>query len=159
MVGSTVGSGEDRASGPRRQPPGRVQDEHAVSGPRVVCLCGSMRFDDQMREIAVAESLDGTIVLLPLVNMRRPDPRWSNPDMAAVIKARLDSLHLAKIDAAHEVVVVAPGGYIGESTSREIAYAAAQGKPIRYAVGGFIESSREPARFARPTNAARPNDF
>jgi hypothetical protein len=113
-----------------------------AGGPRVVCVCGSMRFEAQMREVAVAESLDGAIVLLPLVNMRRSDPRWSNPDMAAVLKARLDELHLAKIDAADEVVVVAPGGYIGESTSREISYATAQNKPVQYVVGGFTDDTR-----------------
>ncbi len=47
-------------------------------------------------------------------------------------KAVLDTLHLRKIDLADRVLIVDPGGYIGESTRREIAYAQAGGTPISY---------------------------
>lgn len=47
-------------------------------------------------------------------------------------KAVLDALHLRKIDLADRVLIVNPGGYIGESTRREIAYAQAGDKPISY---------------------------
>lgn len=47
-------------------------------------------------------------------------------------KAVLDNLHLQKIDLADRVLVVNPGGYVGESTSREIAYARAAGKPVTF---------------------------
>ncbi|MFJ7325987.1 hypothetical protein ACIQVN_06990 [Streptomyces cyaneofuscatus] len=47
-------------------------------------------------------------------------------------KAALDALHLRKIDLADRVLVVIPGGYVGESTSREIAYAHAAGKPVSF---------------------------
>jgi len=47
-------------------------------------------------------------------------------------KTALDALHLRRIDLADRVLVVNPGGYIGESTSREIAYARATGKPISF---------------------------
>jgi predicted phosphodiesterase len=47
-------------------------------------------------------------------------------------KAVLGVLHLRKIDLADRVLVVNPGGYIGESTSREIAYARATGKPVSF---------------------------
>ena len=48
------------------------------------------------------------------------------------MKARLDELHLRKIDLADEVMVLNVGGYIGDSTRREIEYANAHGKPVRY---------------------------
>ena len=51
---------------------------------------------------------------------------------AASLKTALDALHLRKIDLADRVLVVNPGGYIGESRSREIAYARATGKPISF---------------------------
>lgn len=41
-------------------------------------------------------------------------------------------LHLRKIDLADRVLVVTPGGCIGESTSSEIAYARGTGKPISF---------------------------
>ena len=47
-------------------------------------------------------------------------------------KSALDALHLRKIDLADRVLVVNPGGYVGESTRREIAYARAAGKPIAF---------------------------
>ena len=42
----------------------------------------------------------------------------------------LDEMHLAKIDMADEIFVINPGGYIGSSTKREIAYASDKGKKI-----------------------------
>ena len=54
------------------------------------------------------------------------------PDFTNEQKTALDALHLRRIDLADRVLVVNPGGYIGESTSREIAYARATGKPISY---------------------------
>jgi hypothetical protein len=44
----------------------------------------------------------------------------------------LEELHLRRIDLADEVRIVNPGGYIGEATRREIAYANALGKPVTY---------------------------
>lgn len=51
-------------------------------------------------------------------------------------KARLDMIHLAKIDASHAIVVINPGSYIGESTRREIAYAETFGKDVFYTSPG-----------------------
>jgi hypothetical protein len=41
-------------------------------------------------------------------------------------------LHRHKIDLADRVVVVNPGGYVGESTAAEIAYARAAGKRVDF---------------------------
>ncbi len=41
-------------------------------------------------------------------------------------------MHLQKIRMADEVYIVDPGGYVGESTRREIAYATSLGTPVRY---------------------------
>lgn len=45
-------------------------------------------------------------------------------------KARLDILHLAKIELADEIVVITVDKYIGESTRREIEYARYLGKYV-----------------------------
>lgn len=47
-------------------------------------------------------------------------------------KATLGALHLRKIDLADRILVVNPGGYVGESARREIAYARAAGKPLSF---------------------------
>ena len=58
--------------------------------------------------------------------------RESDEKITEEQKATLDALHLRKIDLADRVLVINPGGYIGESTSREIAYARATGKPVSF---------------------------
>ena len=50
------------------------------------------------------------------------------------VAAKLDELYLRKIDLADEVLVINVDNYIGASTQKEIAYARAQGKPIRWLV-------------------------
>jgi hypothetical protein len=53
-------------------------------------------------------------------------------------KERLDDLHRAKIRLADRVYVVAPGGYIGDSTRAEIAYAKRLGLPVHYVADGSL---------------------
>ena len=50
----------------------------------------------------------------------------------AEVNQRLGAMHFQKIRMADEVYIVDPGGYVGESTRREIAYAESLGKPVRY---------------------------
>lgn len=97
----------------------------------VVVLCGSMRFAEQMTEVAVEESvLRGSLVLKPDCNMKLAHRLWADPVQAEALKARLDDQHRQKIRLAHRVIVV--GDYIGDSTRAEIAYARELGKPIRF---------------------------
>ena len=91
--------------------------------PEIVCICGSTRFVDQMRATNRDLTLAGVIVVAP----GEADDLVTDQQ-----KTALDALHLRKIDLADRVLVVNPGGYIGESTSREIAYAHATGKPISF---------------------------
>lgn len=90
----------------------------------VVTICGSMRFRAEMDEAAQHLSRSGFIVLMPFVTFA-PDEQLSGPD-----KAMLDHMHRAKIDMSGSIHVVNPGGYVGESTRGEIAYAASRGKGI-----------------------------
>ena len=82
-----------------------------------------MRFLAEMRAANWALTLAGVIVL---------EPGETDEPVADVEKAALDALHLAKIDLADRVLVVNPGGYVGTSTAREIAYARAAGKPVTF---------------------------
>ncbi|MCO8277984.1 hypothetical protein M1L60_46170 [Actinoplanes sp. TRM 88003] len=89
--------------------------------PEIVCLCGSIRFADELNAANRDLTLAGIIVLAPAI--------FSGADGQT---AMLSTLHLRKIDLADRVLIVNPGGYIGESTSREIAYARSTGKPISF---------------------------
>lgn len=88
-----------------------------------MCICGSARFADEMRAANRELTLAGMIVLAP----GEIDGAISGDQ-----KAALDTLHQQKIDLADRILIVNPGGYIGESTTREIAYARATGKPIAF---------------------------
>jgi hypothetical protein len=91
--------------------------------PEIVCICGSARFMTEMRAANRELTFAGVIVVAPSEADESPTPEQ---------KAVLDALHLRKIDLADRVLIVNPGGYIGESTRREIAYAQASGKPITF---------------------------
>lgn len=115
--------------------------------PEIVCICGSTRFADEMSIANRDLTFSGVIVVAPGVFLRTaehgPD-RLDGTDgtITDEQKAALDVLHLRKIDLADRVLVVNPGGYIGESTSREIAYAQATGKPVSYTEPATARPSR-----------------
>lgn len=95
--------------------------------PVIVCLCGSTRFKDQFVVAAREETLAGKIVLS--VGMFG---HAEAVDMNGPVKKDLDELHLRKIDLADEVLILNLGGYIGESTARELTHAKRCHKTIRY---------------------------
>ena len=99
--------------------------------PEIVCICGSTRFLDEMAAANRDLTFAGVIVVAPGVFVRAGD-HDADRLITDEQKTALDTLHLRKIDLANRVLVVNPGGYIGESTRREIAYAHAIGKPISY---------------------------
>ena len=110
--------------------------------PRIVCLCGSTRFWNAFVHYSFQETIDGNIVLSIGAAPGTDDDHLGRmrPEAYAEIKEALDTLHLRKIDLADEILVLNIGGYIGESTRREIAYAESEGKVIRYveAIGGDV---------------------
>ncbi|MEW9530735.1 hypothetical protein [Microbispora sp. NPDC049125] len=102
--------------------------------PIIVCLCGSTRFSDAFRQANLDQTLLGKVVLTIGCDMRADADLFAGmqEEQVAAIKADLDRLHLRKIDIADEILVLNVGGYVGESTSREIAYAQRTGKSVRY---------------------------
>lgn len=99
--------------------------------PEIVCICGSTRFVDEMSAANRDLTFAGVIVVAPGVFLRAEGHEAAEP-ITHEQKTALDALHLRKIDLADRVLVVNPGGYVGESTSREIAYAQSTGKPISF---------------------------
>jgi hypothetical protein len=102
--------------------------------PTIVCLCGSTRFLEVFDAASLAQTLAGHIVL-SIGSHRTPD----SAALAHLAEAerelaltRLARLHAHKIELADEVLVINVGGYIGQSTRREIEYAEKLGKPVRY---------------------------
>jgi hypothetical protein len=116
--------------------PGQVIPSYRREDRRViVCLCGSTRFKEAYEQAARIETFDGKIVLsVGLFGHQE------GLDMAGQVKARLDELHLDKIDLADEVLVLNVGGYVGESTRREVLHAARKAKTIRWLEPNAIPS-------------------
>ena len=100
--------------------------------PKVVCFSGSSRFCAEMAVGMWEWEKRGWLALgLHLL------PEWyttndSHQAEAEGVAAAMDELHLRKIDMADLLYVWNEGGYIGESTRREIKYATSLGKKIHY---------------------------
>lgn len=105
-----------------------------MNRPTIVCLCGSTRFWREFQRAGLAETMAGNIVLSIGAASGTDDEHFGNlpRDEYDRIKAMLDQLHLHKIELADEVLILNPGGYIGESTARELAYARQLGKVVRF---------------------------
>lgn len=96
--------------------------------PTKVCLCGSTKFKNDYEYASRQETIEGRIVISVGLFGHR-DPAF---DQDGDLKKKLDMLHLRKIDDCDEILVINTGGYIGESTTAEIAYAESTGKRVRY---------------------------
>lgn len=93
----------------------------AVERPRVVCLCGSLRFERLFQSERRRLTSLGVIVL---------GPEAISEELTPFRRAALGDLHLRRIDLADEVRVVSEGGYVGSATRREIEYARERRKAI-----------------------------
>lgn len=94
---------------------------------KVITVCGSYRFEAEMKQIAECMALQGNCMLTP-VDLTRPD----KSSYTAAELALLGEEHKQKIKLSDAILVVNVGGYIGSATRVEIAYAEALGKEILY---------------------------
>lgn len=102
--------------------------------PTVVCLCGSTRFWRTFQDQSLAETLAGRIVLSIGAASGTDDQHFGNlpKEEYERVKTNLDWLHMRKIDLCDEVLILNVGGYVGESTARELAYARKLGRRVRF---------------------------
>ncbi len=101
----------------------------------VVTLCGSTRFKEQFMEVQKWLTLEGKIVIsVGLFGHSGDSEVWEGMDEGTLSKTKemLDDMHKRKIDMADSIFVINVGGYIGDSTRSEIAYAEAHGKKVEY---------------------------
>ena len=106
--------------------------QSAGGDAKVITLCGSTKFEAEFAEVNQRLTMEGCVVI-SLGMFSLPDlPGYDWTADSLGLKARLGGVHFQKIRMADEVFIVDPGGYLGESTRREIAYAESLGKPVRY---------------------------
>lgn len=103
-----------------------------LAKPEIITLCGSTKFKEAIHAENMRLTMEGKLVISLGVfgHTDLPDYDWTTD--ASDLKRMLDALHRQKIDLADAVHVVNPGGYYGESTAAEIAYAESFGIPITY---------------------------
>jgi len=102
---------------------------------KVITLCGSTRFKNEFMEAQKRLTLEGNIVIsVGLFGHSGDKEVWEgmDEDTLTQTKIMLDDMHKRKIDMADEIFVINVGGYIGDSTRSEIAYATEHGKTVRY---------------------------
>lgn len=101
-----------------------------IGNYKVITLCGSTRFKEEFLAEQKRLTLEGNIVIsVGLFGHAGDEEVWKEG-----VKEMLDDMHKRKIDMADEIFVINPGGYIGNSTKSEIAYALAAGKGVKYLV-------------------------
>ena len=91
--------------------------------PKLVVLCGSLRFWDKMQAVHEKLELEGYAVVGVTPHVMERDYTKAEEDL-------LDELHQAKIRRADAIFVVNVDGYVGSSTRKEIELAKSLGKEI-----------------------------
>lgn len=101
-----------------------VEDEQKSS---IICLIGSTKFKKEFEHAIREETLNGNIVL-SVAQFSHAD----NLSISESEKTIFDKVHLKKIEISNTVLVINAGGYIGESTKRELQYAKNLNKSIEF---------------------------
>lgn len=94
---------------------------------KIITICGSLKFKDEIMKIAEQMTLSGNCVL----NMIYP----TNPNINAYTEEEKDmfgTMHKERIKLSDAVLVVNIGNYIGNSTRSEIEFAKDLNKEIIY---------------------------
>ena len=92
---------------------------------KVITICGSMRFEKQMIEIAKDLEFKGYCVIQCVYNLKKTQLNQNQ-------LLQLKNAHYKKIDISDAIYVVNIGGYIGEACKSEIEYAKSLNKQIIY---------------------------
>lgn len=106
-----------------------------------VVICGSRKFHDEIREAGRKLKEEGYIVLEPILNKNTAINELPS-DLKKYAFLGLDYHHFEAIRKAEVCFIFNKGGYVGNSVTMEIGYAASCGIPI-YALE---EDASEPCR-------------
>ena len=93
---------------------------------KTVTLCGSMKFADEMKDIALQLEINHNVNVIQCI-YNAHGVHLSDDDMKQVVEA-----HHKKIELSDAIYVVNIDGYIGESVSKEIEYAERKGIEVIY---------------------------
>lgn len=94
---------------------------------KIITICGSLKFKDEMIKIAEKMELDGNCMITPIYPTT-PDKDAYTDEEADM----LDKMHKEKIKISDAILVVNVNNYIGKSTKNEIEFAKSLGKEVIY---------------------------
>ena len=94
---------------------------------KIITVCGSYKFKDEMIEMTEKLTIMGKCILTPNELTRHGKDAYTK-DEALMI----DKMHKEKIKLSDAILVVNVNGYIGNSTNSEIEYAKLLNKEVLY---------------------------
>lgn len=97
---------------------------------KTVVLCGSSRFKSEIRKFGADLKKLGVVVFEPYLHFGHDNWDDLSEEYQNYILLGLTHDHFYKIQIADVVFVYNKDGYAGVSTTLEIGYAVAQGKPV-----------------------------
>ena len=111
-------------------------------------ICGSMRFEQEMKEIAfLLETQKGFNILQCI---------YTDREVSEEEKKMLTAAHYRKIDLSDGIYVVNIGGDIGTSVAAEIEYARKLGKDILYHCGTYSCAEHQSLPCVKGGGTAKP---
>lgn len=93
---------------------------------KIITLCGSLKFQKEMMEVAEKMALGGNCVLTPVYPILKDYKRTEEQ------LQYLKEAHFKKIELSDAILVVNVDNYVGDSTKLEIEYVKKLGKEIIY---------------------------
>jgi ACT domain-containing protein len=93
---------------------------------KIITVCGSLKFEQEMKYYAEKLELEGNCVLSVIY------PTKNNEDYTKDEIRILGIGHIKRIDISDAIFVVNKNGYIGEAVRNEIEYAKKRNKEIIY---------------------------
>ena len=84
---------------------------------RVITICGSLKFQDEIMKVAEKMALDGNCILTSTY------PVLENIQITEEQLTKLKEAHFKRIELSDAILVVNVNNYVGDSTNLEIEYA------------------------------------
>ena len=93
---------------------------------KIITLCGSLKFQKEMMNIAEEMALEGNCILTPVY------PVIENYERTDEQLKKLKEAHFKRIELSDAILVININNYIENSTNLEIEYAKKLGKEITF---------------------------
>lgn len=94
---------------------------------KIITVCGSLRFKNELMETAIKMELKGNCILAPVFSDNINKDAFSDEEFKV-----LGDMHKEKIKLSDAILVIDVDGYIGSATQGEIEYAKSLGKEVIY---------------------------